>query len=152
PPPVAPPWIAQQIFEPSLLPQLTWPWDLGPVAPEDTPVRTRQWPGYELPGIRYGTWMFDPSLTVGGFFDSNVFSTNTSPQSDIASVVVPNLHAPSLWGENSLDLKADVTDTRYLNHPGLDETDATFKGAGQFFIAHDKSILTSFEAASLHEG
>ena len=150
--PVPPPWIAQHIFEPSLLPQLTWPWDLGPVAPEDTPVRTRQQPGYELPGLRYGAWMFDPSLTAGGFFDSNVYSSNTNKQSDFASFLAPSLHAYTLWGGNSIDLQGDVQNFRYLNHPGLDETDATFKGSGQYYVTHDGSILTSFQAASLHEG
>ena len=149
--PVPPPWITQQIFEPSPLPQLASPGDLGKVAPEDTPVRTREQPGYEMVGLRYGTWMFDPSLTAGGYFDSNVFSSTTNKQSDFVSLIEPNLRARTLWGENSLDLQADVQNFRYLNHPGLDETDATFKGAGQFVVNHGGSFLTTFQAASLHE-
>src|SRR5262249_44591523 len=39
--PVAPPWNAQRIFDPSPLPTLTDPGNREPVAPEDTPVKTR---------------------------------------------------------------------------------------------------------------
>src|SRR5262245_12350035 len=44
---VAPPWNAQRIFEPSTLPSLTDADSREPLAPEDTPVKSRQQPGYE---------------------------------------------------------------------------------------------------------
>jgi hypothetical protein len=150
--PVAPPWDAVQVFEPSPLPQLASPEELARVAPEDTPVKIRQQPGYEDIGIRAGSWMINPSLTTGGFFDSNVFSSNTMKSSDFATLVEPNVSAHTLWGEHAINLQADVQDFRYLNNPGLDETDVTLKGTGQFDLHHDAQILTSFEAASLHEG
>jgi hypothetical protein len=46
---------------------------------EDMPVKQRQQPGYEPVGIRAGSWMFNPSLITGGFYDSNVFASNTAP-------------------------------------------------------------------------
>ena len=48
------------------------------IPPEDMPVKTRQQPGYEPVGIRAGSWMFNPSLIAGSFYDSNVFSSNTT--------------------------------------------------------------------------
>ena len=73
----ASPWNAQQIFEPSSLPDRTDPDNREEIPPEDMPVKKRQQPGYEPVGIRSGSWMFNPSLTAGTFYDSNVFSSNT---------------------------------------------------------------------------
>src|ERR1700761_3711205 len=50
---VAPPWNALQVFETSPLPDFRDPDRGDPVPPEDTPVRTRQQPGYEPVGIRF---------------------------------------------------------------------------------------------------
>ena len=71
---IASPWNAQRIFEPTAPPDLSDPNSREEIPPEDMPVKKRQHPGYEPVGIRAGSWMFNPSLISGGFFDSNVFS------------------------------------------------------------------------------
>ncbi len=148
---VAPPWNAQQIFDPTPLPVLTDPDNREAIAPEDTPVKNRQQPGYEPVGIRYGSWMFNPSLTAGGFFDSNVFSSNIMKRSDFAAVIEPTLRAHSLWERHGLDLTLDAQETVYKDNPGLDQTNASLKGNGWFDIAHDLAILTNFQIAHLNE-
>src|SRR5580698_6709276 len=101
---VAPPWNAQRVFEPSSLPDLTDPDSREAVAPEDTPVKNRQQPGYEPVGIRAGSWMFSPALISGAFYDSNVFSSNVNKRSDIAEVFEPSLRATTLWERNGIDV------------------------------------------------
>ena len=78
-------------FAPTSLQDLTDPDSREEVAPEDMPVKTRQQPGYEPVGIRADSWMFTPALISGGFYDSNVFSSNTIKKSDLAAVVEPTL-------------------------------------------------------------
>ena len=90
---LSPPWSSQRVFERSPLPQLDDPETKERPEPEDTPVRTRQHPGYEPVGIRSGPWMINPALTSGLLYDSNVFSSNTNRRSDIAAVVEPSLRA-----------------------------------------------------------
>src|SRR5580658_2097858 len=58
------PWNALRLFDPTPLPVLTHPDNREAVAPEDTPVKTRQQPGYEPVGIRDGSWMFLPSVST----------------------------------------------------------------------------------------
>ncbi len=110
---VAAPWNAQRIFEPSPPPNLTDPDSREEVPPEDTPVKTRQQPGYEPIGIRAGSWMFTPSLISGGFYDSNVFSSDTLKRSDIAAVFEPSLRAHTLWEQHGIDLTLDEQSTVY---------------------------------------
>jgi hypothetical protein len=110
----ASPWNAQKIFEPSSLPDRTDPDNREEIPPEDMPVKKRQQPGYEPVGIRSGSWMFNPSLIAGTFYDSNVFASNTTPRSDIAAVIEPTLRAHSLWGRHGVDLKLDAQQTVYI--------------------------------------
>jgi hypothetical protein len=149
---VAPPWNAQRIFESSPQLNLTDPDSREEVAPEDTPVKDRQQPGYEPAGIRAGSWMFSPALISGGFYDSNVFSSNTNKRSDIAAVFEPSLRANTLWDQHGIDLRLDAQSTVYNQNPGLDQTNASLKGNAWFDIAHDLAVLTNFQIAHLNEG
>ncbi|HEY1546094.1 MAG TPA: outer membrane beta-barrel protein [Xanthobacteraceae bacterium] len=109
-------------------------------------------PGYEPPGIRAGSWMISPSITTGTLFDSNVFSTSTGAQSDIAATIQPSVRAHTLWERNGVDLQFQSQSYLYLNHPGLDQTDVGVRGTGWIDVSHDAQILTSYQAQHLHEG
>ncbi|XIA66485.1 outer membrane beta-barrel protein [Bradyrhizobium sp. TZ2] len=148
----ASPWNAQRIFEPSSLPDRTDPDSREEIPPEDMPVKKRQQPGYEPVGIRAGSWMYNPSLTVGGFYDSNVFASNTSQRSDVAAVFEPTLRAHSLWGRHGVDLKLNAQSTVYNQNSSLNQTNASLKGNGWLDITKDTMLLTSFQVAHLNEG
>jgi hypothetical protein len=148
----ASPWNAQKIFEPSALPDRTDPETREEIPPEDMPVKKRQQPGYEPIGIRSGSWMFNPSLTAGTFYDSNVFASGTAPRSDIAAVIEPTLRAHSLWGRHGLDLKLNAQSTVYNQFSSLNQTNASLKGNGWIDITKDTMLLGSFQIAHLNEG
>jgi hypothetical protein len=151
-PPSAPPWNSLEIFDPVPFADL-WSRDPGePVAPEDTPVKTRQQPGYESVGIRSGPWMFNPSLTAGALYDSNVFASSSGKQSDLAMTIEPSLGITSLWDRHALDIQASVKSTDYRRFSQLNETDASLRVRGRIDLSHDAAILTKFQVASLHEG
>ena len=148
---IDPPWNAQHVFAPSPPPQLSYPGDISVALPEDTPVSTRQQPGYEPVGIRAGAWMFNPSLLVGGLYDSNVFASSTTRKSDIAAVVAPTLRARTLWERHGVEIHAGTESMFYRQNPGLDQTNAVVRGRAWFDVDHDLKILTSFQTAYLHE-
>ncbi len=147
----APPWNALYVFDQMPLPLLSDPATREVVAPEDTPVRNRQWPGYQPRGIRAGAWMFNSALTAGGFYDSNVFSSNTNKEGDLAAKLGASLRAVSLWQRHGLTLEASTITTAYRKHSSLNETDAVFQGQGHLDIDHATTLLTAFRAAYLHE-
>jgi hypothetical protein len=151
-PPAAPPWNSLQVFDTVPFAQY---WARDPdaaVAPEDTPVKTRQQPGYESVGIRAGSWMFTPALTAGANYDSNVFASNTDKRSDIAATVEPSLAVSSLWDRHALDINGTVRSTVYRRFSQLDQTDVTLGARGRIDVWDNAAILTSFRLASLHEG
>lgn len=96
--------------------------------------------------------MISPSITTGTLYDSNVFSTSTGAQSDLAAMIQPTLRAHTLWERNGLDLQLSSQSYLYLNHPGLNQTDVGVRGTGWIDVRHDAQILTSFQAQHLHEG
>jgi hypothetical protein len=149
---VSPPWNSQQVFERTPLPQLDDPASTEPPAPEDTPVRTRQHPGYEPVGIRSGPWMLNPAIAAGVLYDSNVFSSNTSRQSDLAAVVEPSLRVRSLWDKHGMDLRFGVQSTHYSKNSGLDQTNYGMRGTAWYDVSPDLAVLTAFQAAHLNEG
>ncbi|HET7850300.1 MAG TPA: outer membrane beta-barrel protein, partial [Pseudolabrys sp.] len=136
-----PPWNALHVFDPTPLPLLSDPTTREVVAPEDTPVRGRQWPEYQPRGIRYGAWMFDPAVSAGGFYDSNVFSSSTDREADLGSKLGASLHAHSLWERHGLDLTLSTASTIYREHSGLNHTDASLRGLGHVDIDHATTIL-----------
>ncbi|MGH7879467.1 MAG: outer membrane beta-barrel protein, partial [Candidatus Binataceae bacterium] len=151
-PPASPPWNSLDIFEPVPFAQL-WSRDPGdPLAPEDTPVKTRQQPGYESVGIRSGPWMFSPAVTVGTIYDDNVFATGGDKRADLAATVSPSIGISSLWDRNALDVQANVKSYIYREFSQLNRTDASLRLRGRIDLWHDAAILTNFRVASLHEG
>ena len=147
----APPWNALYVFDQIPVPLLSDPATRDIVAPEDTPVRTRQWPEYRPRGVRAGAWMFYPTLTAGGFYESNVFSSNTNREGDLLARLGANLRAVSLWQRHGLALQASAITTAYREHSSLNETDAVFQGHGHLDIDYATTLLTAFRAAYLHE-
>jgi hypothetical protein len=148
---VAPPWNALKPFESTPLPNLSEPETRDPVAPEDTPVRTRLRPEYAPRGIRFGPWMYYPTATAGAFYDSNVFSSSTDKQADFASRFATGLRAQSLWERHSLDVRLIVDTTSYRRNTSLNETNVDFSANGRIDIDHGTQLLSRFQAAYLHD-
>jgi hypothetical protein len=145
------PWDAQQVFEPVPFAQ-RWERATGEaIAPEDAPVKVRQHPGYEPIGMRAGSWMLHPSLTVGGEYDSNVFASGNNRQGDVAVRVHPSLRAVTLWERHAVAMQGDVRTTNYLSNPGLDTVDASFRGRMRLDVTHASAILANVRVARLHE-
>jgi len=148
-----PPWNVQHVFEPTALPQLGDPTAREEeVAPEDTPVKNRFHPEYAARGIRAGDWMFNPSLSAGAFYDSNVFSSPSGQQGDVATVLGANLRGSSLWERHGINVQLSTLSTVYSNHSGLNQTDATFGSTAHYDIDHSTQVLGLFNVGFLHEG
>jgi hypothetical protein len=145
--PARPPWNALDVFEPMPFASI---WELtegGEIAPEDKLVRLRRHPGYEAVGIRAGSWMYYPSLTLGTLYDSNVFASSTDKRGDTALLVAPMVQARTLWERHEIDLQASASSYFYRQNPGLDQTNASLIARSRIDILHDRAILTRLEVA-----
>ncbi len=151
-PPSAPPWSSLDVFNPVPFAEQLSRDPADTAGPEDTPVKTREQPGYEPVGIRAGAWMFNPSLTTGVSYDNNVFASGNDKRGDFAATIKPSLGVTSQWERHSLDIQGDVRSTAYRRFSQLDQTDANLRARGRIDLWHDAAILTNFRVAALHEG
>lgn len=150
-PAVDEPWNSQQVFEPVPFAKRWEAAGLDEVLPEDTPVKTRVHEGYKPIGIRAGTWMFVPSLTMGGIYNSNVFASRTSPRGDSAFRVNPSLLAYTLTERHALAVQADLQSDTYRQNSNLDQVNANVRARGRLDLRHDMMLLTNFRAARLND-
>jgi hypothetical protein len=147
-----PPLSTFHVFEPWPFPLLSDPDTRDEVAPEDTPVKNRVQPEYATRGIRSGAWMFNPFVSAGALYDSNVFSSSTGQQSDVAAQIGAGLRAHSLWERHGIDTQLSTLSTLYPNHSGLNQTDANLITRGHYDIDHSTQLWGAFRAAYLHVG
>jgi len=147
---VMPPSTARDVFAPSYLPVLTDPGSREGLAIEDTPVRKRFWPEYQPRGLRSGPWMFYPTISADGVYDSNVFSSPNA-QSDVYAHVGAGLHANSLWERHGIDVQLSAGSRFYNTYSGLNQTNAVLASTGHFDIDHSTQLLGTFNAAYLHD-
>lgn len=141
----------QQVFEPVPFAQRWERLGLDDIPPEDTPVGTRVHPGYRPPGVRAGSWMFNPTLTGGVIYNSNVLSSATDERGDAILRVEPRLHGYTLWDRHWMDVDAYVRSDTYRENSGLDQVDAGVRARGRLDIRHDMAVLASLRAAHLNE-
>lgn len=148
----SPPWSSLDVFEPVPFADLLSRNPDDVAGPEDTPVKTREHPGYEQIGIRAGPWMILPSVTGGVSYDNNVFATGVNKQGDLAATIKSSLAVQSLWERHGIDIQGDVRSTHYRRFSQLDQTDASLRVRGRIDLWHDAAILTSLRVAKQHEG
>lgn len=151
-PPSSPPWSSLDVFEPVPYADLLSRNADDVAAPEDTPVITREHPGYERVGVRAGPWMILPSVTGGASYDNNVFATGADKQGDWAATLKSSLALKSLWERHGIDIQGDVRSVRYRRFTQLDQTDLSLRARGRIDLWHDAAILTSLRVAKQHEG
>ena len=80
-----------------------------------TPVRERQIPGYEVPGLPLGSFTLSPSAELTGNATDNVFALEDA-QADAFVALAPSLQLTSNWSGRSLNLSADGTFARYARN------------------------------------
>jgi hypothetical protein len=151
-PSASPPWSSLDVFDPVPFAQLLSRDPADIAGPEDSPVKTRTQPGYESVGLRTGPWIFNPTITAGALYDSNVFATGSGKRSDLSTTVQPSLGVSSLWERHSLDIEGSFRSKWYRAFSQLNQNDANVRVRGRIDVWHDAAILTTFRAASLHEG
>ncbi len=112
-------------------------------------VRTRLRPGYEPAGIRAGGFVVRPEIAEAVGYDSNVLGRRGSPGSwGLATTAA--LGVASDWGRDRLGGLVRVLDTRLLDTPRQDRTDATVAAGGARSIGRGE-LAVAYAHQALHQ-
>jgi hypothetical protein len=103
-------------------------------------VAERQYDGYTAQGVRVGSFVLRPSLTVSETYDSNVFASDTGEVSDFVTEINPNVVFESDWASHSLRLEADLEQSLYASAGSEDATDWTLGASGGVDVLRDTQV------------
>lgn len=127
-----------------------WAQDLDAEDPNVT-VQDRERPDYDPLGIRAGTFLVFPSLTVQGGYDDNVYATNDDEQDDFFATVRPEVEARSDWNRHQLDLGVAAESGTYLEEDDNNYLDFFSNAAGRVDITRDSALTGALQFNRLHE-
>jgi hypothetical protein len=124
------------------------------------PVGDRPHPEYDPIGYRVGSFFIYPSITAGGFYNSNVFASHSNPRADFAALISPQLtidygKLPTGYAKAAssfaaeLDVGADIY--RFHELASENRTDAHARLKTHWEIAHDLQLDSKIEVARRHE-
>lgn len=114
-------------------------------------VAERQYDAYTAQGVRLGSFVLRPSLTVSETYDSNVFASNTGEVSDFVTEVNPNVVFESDWANHSLRLEADLEQSLHTSEDSEDSTDWSVGLSGRVDVLNNTQLRAGVLYGSLTE-
>lgn len=114
-------------------------------------VAERQYDAYTARGVRVGSFVLRPSLTVSETYDSNVFASDTGEVSDFVTEINPNVVLESDWANHSLRLEADLEQSLHASEDSEDATDWSIGASGRVDVLNDTQLRAGLLYGSLTE-
>jgi hypothetical protein len=114
-------------------------------------VQNRPRPEYDPIGLRAGSFFIYPQVTLGGFYDDNVFATDDDEEGDFAATLQPRVLVQSNFSRHQLVLDAGGDVTTYAEEDDLNYQDAYARGSGRLDITRDNILSGSLGINKLHE-
>jgi hypothetical protein len=106
----------------------------------DVTVMQRPREGYEAQGLRVGSLLLYPQISVAPTYDDNIFATSTGKTSDTIWRIQPQITAASDWNRHSLSLYALANINQYSQHSSENTTDYTIGGNGRLDVDHATQV------------
>ena len=104
-------------------------------------VQERPRPDYDPLGIRAGSFLIYPSLTVSGQYDSNAFTTKDNEELDVTLITSPQIEINSNWNRHALNFAVGATGAANKEYSENDYLDAFAEASGRLDVRRD-DILT----------
>ena len=119
--------------------------------PRGETVLSRPRPELDPLGIRTGSFLLFPKLTVEESYNDNIFNVESSKVDDFITLAKPELSLVSDWNNHALNLRADASFVLHADTPSEDFEDYHVGGDGRFDITRDSNIVATVDSSILHE-
>lgn len=103
-------------------------------------VADRARPDYDAMGVRTGSFLFFPSLTVGESYNDNIYAAENNTESDFVTDVSTQLSLVSTWSRHELILNATAAAAFYAENDDENTVDWGVGATGRVDIVRDSSI------------
>ncbi|HYC14944.1 MAG TPA: outer membrane beta-barrel protein, partial [Stellaceae bacterium] len=139
---------------PVLGPFPAWPGNsLEPAAigPRSETVFNRPRPDYDPLGVRWGSFIIDPSIALSGTYDSNIFATQTGAVSDFFAHEIPAMSIRSDWNRNALGANISGDFRQYVTHTTENVNNFSTDVGGRYDISNGEYFAADGLYQLLHE-
>ncbi|HYE51407.1 MAG TPA: outer membrane beta-barrel protein [Azospirillaceae bacterium] len=116
-----------------------------------TGVEERTRPDYDPAGIRAGTFLVRPSVTVAGQYDDNIFADDAGAVDDYVIIVQPRLNITSDWGRHALNFRTGAELARYQDFESEDYDDFHVGADGRLDVGTDYAATGGLQYSRQHE-
>lgn len=116
------------------------------------PVTERPRPDFDPIGLRAGSFITFPSVTIAGLFDDNVFATDEDPESDFATLLGADINTNSTWSRNALNFRASVLSSFYSDFDTENFVDLFGGVDGRVDITRRMQFFADAGIGRAHEG
>ncbi|MBL8660229.1 MAG: outer membrane beta-barrel protein [Rhodospirillales bacterium] len=121
------------------------------VLPRGDTVATRARPEYDPLGIRAGSFLFFPQLSVSEVYNDNIFATDGGKVDDFITVLSPQATLESNWSRHALAIAGGGDFSFYKQNPDEDYQDWFAATDGRIDVSRDIALYGGGGAARRHE-
>lgn len=114
-------------------------------------VTQRPREGYQAVGLRMGSFMAYPKLSLGVEFNDNIYATDVNETDDLIWRVEPELAISSDWSRHALSAYARGTILRYQDFDTENVEDVSVGASGQIDLLRNSFITLGADWAKLTE-
>ena len=114
-------------------------------------VQTRSRPDLDPLGLRLGSFLLYPALTLGLGFDDNVFRTERDRDADLIARIVPRFRLLSDWNNHALEVAGSVDAGLHMAEEREDYEDAALGFAGRIDVRRTTKFFGGAQFEHLHE-
>jgi hypothetical protein len=108
-------------------------------------------PQYAPLGVRAGSFVIHPSLTIAEIYSDNIFRTSTSETSDFVTRFIPRVRVSSDWNNHSLSAVASGNIGRYQDNSFEDYEDYTLGVGGRLDVRRGTNVKARLRTRRRHE-
>lgn len=102
-------------------------------------------------GLRLGSFLVDPGISVTETYDDNIFADKFNEEGDLITIVSPTLDVRSDWQQHSLNFRAGADIAFYGENPDEDYQDAFASLNGRYDLSRTSNIFGGLDFAREHE-
>lgn len=121
------------------------------VGPEGTTVGSRARPDYDPLGVRLGSFIVRPSLSLAGVYDSNIFATSTGAISDFYADLAPSISINSDWNRHAIGASFSEESKLYASHSSENINNFNANAGGRYDIANQEYLVGAGAYTLTHE-
>lgn len=117
------------------------------------PLKSEAYPSSKAakPGIRFGSFMVSPEISVTGMYDDNIYATRSREVEDFITSITPAVSIKSDWAKHSLNFWAGLSGDMYHSNSNENVVDHWVETEGRYDISNKTNVYAGIGLSRYHE-